>query len=583
LFALNSPRRLLWNDPSVVGYCAVTLLTTVAIIAWQMRLRTGILESAGLPIFYSLFLFQDYAGALLFVLVLLSALVPGIQSVATSVARWLGANPLPASVGVSVLLAAGAYWGYQGHPLAMDESAPYMQAQVFASGALVGQVPPELIDWLVYPPFQNYFVHVSHETGRIASAYWPGFALLLTPFMALGVPWLCNPVLGGLSVWTIHRLTYELSSSTVAAGAAVLFTLGSAAFVVNAISFYSMTAHLLCNGLFALMLIRPTVPRAIGAGLIGGLALNLHNPIPHMLFALPWLAWLAVRPDRRSLIPAIALGYLPWIAIVGFGWHHLLQGLGETSAANSSASGANPLAAAVSTLVGVFEVPARTQLVDRIIGLCKLWLWAAPVLVLVSGVGFWQHRHNTFVRLLAASALVTFVAYLFVPLSQGHGWGFRYVHSAWLVMPILAALLATDKQGGSTEHEKPGPSPMIRYALAGALGGLIVMNTFFVGQAHRFIQQHLAQLPTTESGRPRIVIIEPLAGYYAQDLVQNDPFLRAPVIRLVTRGRQDDESMLAQYFPDLILLSRGYRGSVWGYRDDSSAFHPRPADEQSDP
>jgi hypothetical protein len=295
---VNAPRRLLWNDPPVVGYCALMLLTTVAIIAWQMHLRTGFMDPANLPIFYSLFLFQDYAGAFLFVVVLLSALVPRVQSAAMSLARWLGAHPIPASACVSVLLAAGAYWAYQRHPLAMDESTPYMQAQIFVSGALVGRLPPQLLDWLVYPPFQDYFVHVSHETGQIASAYWPGFALLLTPFMAFGVPWLCNPVLGGLSVWLIHRLTLELSGSTVAAGAAVLFTVGSAAFVVNAISFYSMTAHLLCNGLFVLMLLRPTVPRAVAAGLIGGLALNLHNPVPHMLFAAPWLAgWSCGRTD----------------------------------------------------------------------------------------------------------------------------------------------------------------------------------------------------------------------------------------------------------------------------------------------
>jgi hypothetical protein len=227
----------------------------------------------------------------------------------------------------------------------------------------------------------------------------------------------------------------------------------------------------------------------------------------------------------------------------------------------------------------VFEVPASAQLVDRMIGLCKLWLWAAPVLVLVSCVGFWRHRHNTFVWLLAASMLLTFVGYLFVPLSQGHGWGFRYVHSAWLVIPVLAALLLPDTREDGAGHAQPMPSPLARFALAGALGGLIVMNTFFVGQAHMFIRQHLAQLPTTDLGKPRIVIINPIAGYYAQDLVQNDPFLRAQVIRMVTHGRKEDEAMLAQAFPDLVLLSSSGRGSVWGYDDDSPTPPERPADK----
>ena len=67
-----------------------------------------------------------------------------------------------------------------------------------------------------------------------------------------------------------------------------------------------------------------------------------------------------------------------------------------------------------------------------------------------------------------------------------------------------------------------------------------------------------------------MIIISPFMGYYAQDLVQNDPFLREPVIRMITQGRQADEAMMAMYFPDLVLLSRTYRGSVWGVRDPAT-------------
>jgi hypothetical protein len=563
--------RLLWNQPSVVGICSVALLVTAAIIAFQNLLRSGDIGRGPTPIFYALFLFQDYVGSFLYVGVLLVGLVPAVQRPATAIAHRLGSHPALVATAVCLCLAAGSFWVYQAHPLAMDESTPYMQAQVFASGALLGQLPPELLDWLVFPPFQNYFIQVSHQTGQIASAYWPGFALLLTPFMALGIPWLCNPVLGGLAVWTIHRLTLQLTESTEAAGAAVLFTLASAAFVVNSISFYSMTAHLLCNAVFALLLLRPTVPRAAAAGLIGGLALTLHNPVPHMLFAVPWLMWLAFQPDRRRLIPAIAAGYLPWVMIVGFGWHRLLQGLGEGTTSAAAANGGNPFAVAISSLAGVFKVPGATQLTDRLIGLAKLWIWAAPLLLLVACAGFWRFRRDTRFRLLLASAVLTFVGYLFVPLSQGHGWGFRYFHSAWFVLPILAASVVTGGSGKAAGDARPARGPLGRYALATALGGLLVMTPFFLWQVHSFIQEHLAQVPAAERGRPRVVIIDPYMGYYAQDLAQNDPFLRAPVIRMITQGRDNDMAMMARYFPDLVLLSKSFRGTVWGYAYDASA------------
>lgn len=568
---VTTPRRSLWNQPSVIGVCFVALLVTAAIIAFQNLLRSSDIWRGPNAVFYELFLFKDYVGSFLYVGVLLVGLVPMVQRMATAIAHFFGSHPTMVAAVACLCLAAGSFWVYQAHPLSMDESAPYMQAQVFASGALVGRLPPDLLNWLVFPPFQNYFIQASHQTGQVASAYWPGFALLLTPFMVLGIPWLCNPVLGGLSVWTIHRLTLQVTESTDAAGASVLFTLASAAFVVNSISFYSMTAHLLCNAVFAILLLRPTVPRAVAAGLIGGLALTLHNPVPHMLFAVPWLTWLAFQPDRRRLILAIAAGYLPWVMIVGFGWHRLLQGLGEDTALAASANGGNPFAQAISILAGVFKVPGATQVTDRLIGLAKLWIWAAPLLLLVACAGSWKYRRDTRVQLLVASAVLTFVGYLFVPLSQGHGWGFRYFHSAWFVLPILAAWFVAGGSGEAAEDARSALGPLRHYALATALGGLLVMTPFFLWQAHSFIQKHLAQLPTADRGRPRVVIIDPYMGYYAKDLAQNDPFLRAPLIRMITQGRDKDMAMMARYFPDLVLLSKSYRGTVWGYAYDANA------------
>ena len=110
----------------------------------------------------------------------------------------------------------------------MDESAPYMQSRIFAAGALLGRLPAPLVDWLVYPGFQGHFIQVSHQTGEVASVYWPGFALLLTPFTAAGISWLCNPLLGALSVWAIYRLALTLTGSIEAAGTAMLFTFWSA-------------------------------------------------------------------------------------------------------------------------------------------------------------------------------------------------------------------------------------------------------------------------------------------------------------------------------------------------------------------
>src|SRR5262249_24575095 len=143
---------------------------------------------------------EDYPLALASVAVLLLAFAGPIQRAGIRTAQGAAAYPELFAAGAFALLATGASFVYHRHPLSMDEYAPYFQSEAFASGHIAAHLPPQLIDWLVPPGFQGAFLEVSHSTGSVASGYWPGFALLLTPFSAVGVPWLCNPVLAALSL-----------------------------------------------------------------------------------------------------------------------------------------------------------------------------------------------------------------------------------------------------------------------------------------------------------------------------------------------------------------------------------------------
>jgi hypothetical protein len=561
----NAAKRLLWNAPTVVGFCALAMAVTIAIIVNQMSLRAGALGPDYVPIFPRLYLFQDYPASMLYLLVLMAGLVPLLQQIGLRAARYMDEHPLVVSAALFVALGAGAQWVYSAHPLAMDEAAPYMQSRIFAAGRLAGQFPPALVDWLVYPEFQNYFINVSHETGRVASSYWPGFAVLLTPFVLAGVPWLCNPALGALSLYVIYRLTLALTASREAAGLAMLFSVASAAFVINAISFYSMTAHLLCNAVFALLLLNPSRARVFGAGVVGGLALTLHNPLPHALFAAPWIVWLLWRKDRLSTLPVLIAGYLPLAALLGFGWyqHGLSLVHGPAQSVPAAAAAGSTVEQALSLVARVVALPSVELVKVRLIGLAKLWLWAVPGLLLLAVVGFWRRREDIGTRLLVASAMTTIVGYLFIPADQGHGWGFRYFHSAWFVLPVLAAALAVRRPAANVEPTTR--AGLLQFGAGASICSILVMLPFYAVAVRTFISDDLAQLPQAKQGTARVEIINPGMGYYAQDLVQNDPFLRDPVIRMVTHGRKKDEAMMARYFPDLALLSRDYKGAVYGY------------------
>ena len=92
------------------------------------------------------------------------------------------------------------------------------------------------------------------------------------------------------------------------------------------------------------------------------------------------------------------------------------------------------------------------------------------------------------------------------------------------------------------------------------------MLTWFQAlQIRAFVDRHLAQLPPIPA-QVRVVNINPLQGYYAWDLAQNDPFLRNPVLLLISQGERADREMMARVFPDLVLVSEDRRASLWGPR-----------------
>ena len=510
----------------------------------------------------------DYYACLPYAAALAVALLRPVQRAGLALADACGRHPYAAAGLTAAALAIGTHLLYHAHPLSMDEYAPYFQSTIFAAGEMHGRLPAPLLDWLVPKGFQRMFFTVDRATGAIVSIYYPGMALLLTPFTALGVPWLLNPLLGGATVLVMHRLGRTLLGSERAAGLAALFTIASPAVTLNAVSFYSMPAHLLANALFALLLLRPTPRRAFAAGVTGSIALVLSNPVPHLFFALPWIAWLAAdRARRRLLVPLIA-GYVPLCGIIGLGWTYYLRGF-TTSLAQGAAE---PLSLAARMFSGVLQVPTKVVLEARAVALAKLWLWAAPALLVLAGLGAWRLRNDSGPWLaLAGSALLTFLGYLFVPYDQGHGWGYRYFHSAWSVLPLLAvaALLPAGgvrPDGVPGDPSSTGPSAA-GYAAACALAGLLSVTVLLAVQQEHFIRRHLQQVPQPQpGGQARVLIIDASRPFYRIDLVQNDPFLRNPVLILVSHGRAADEAMMRERFPELSLLSSSERGTVWGIR-----------------
>jgi len=529
---------------------AVSALLLAAILAR----RAGVSDPHDLRIFDYLVLFQDVYAFPLYLGILLLALLAPLRRAGSELAAWIGEHPLAAAAAASVALAAGAVLVYRAHPLSMDEYAAVFQSRIFAAGHLTGRVPPGLLDWLIPSGVQGKFLKTDAHTGAIAATYWPGFALLLAPFALLGVPWLLNPLIGGATLLAMHRLGVALFGERRDAGLVVLATLASPAFSVNAMSYYAMPAHLLANALYALLLLRPTPARAFGAGVLGSYALVLHSPVPHLLFAPPWIAWLALRPETRRAAALLLAGYLPLCAALGFGWPMLLDGL--ASATTQGALAAGPLAALLGKVHMAMSWARDPGLAMRLFGFAKLWLWAVPGLVVLAVLGVWRLRRERGIwTVICASGALSYLGYMLIPFDQGHGWGYRYFHQAWLVLPLLAV---------AALRAVPQPSLSSYLAAASALS-LALLTPFDALQVRAFISRDLAQVPPA-AARVGVVILNPLYGYYTWDLAQNDPFLRNRPVVLISRGAEADRAMMAREFPGYGLIAADPRASQWGPR-----------------
>jgi hypothetical protein len=495
------------------------------------------------PIYERLFAFNDVWQSLAMLAALLLAMVlPPLREAAGKLAAWLGEHPGAGAALTFVGLAAGALFVYRGHPLSMDEYVPWMQAHAFAQGHSAMAYPRDLLDLVVPPRVQGSFIVVDHASGAAMSVYWPGLALLLTPLVAPGLGWCLNPAFGALALWLLHRLASDAVQDSRAGGWAMLAALASPQFTVSAMSWYAMPGELALNLLFLWLLMQPRRRSALIAGLVGGLCLLMHNPVPHALMALPCLTWLALDRSRWQRLLAALVGYVPLGLGLGLAWWLLKAGFGDV-AAEQPASAAGLL----KMLDDVFDWPDSSLLLTRYQAAWKIWIWAVPGLLLIP---LMPRSRPLVERLLLAAFVLTFVFYLFVSYDQGHGWGYRYIHPVWAALPLTAGLWMA---GGSAQVQRWGGAAMVAGLLA---------TPVFLWQTQATVDHALSYRLAPQGQGDWVVFVSTDTGRYRNDLVQNAAFPASPVF-LVSRGESRDRELMARLYPDAVEVVQDARGSAW--------------------
>ncbi len=530
------------------GLLALTLLLAAAAPLAMYSARTPGSNELDYLIYYRLLFFNDFTNSLAMLAALVAALaIAPLRDAATRLAALVSRHPGRTCVAAFVVLAVASRTVYLAFPLSMDEYAPLLQARIFAQGDLAATYPRELLDRMVLPGFQGAFVLVNHETGQAVSGYWPGLALLMTPFAAIGMDWALNPLLGALGLLVIGDLARQATGHEDARGWAMLAALACPQYTVNAISYYAMPGLLTLNLLYLWLLLRPGWKSAVLAGAVGSLALVMHNPAPHVLFAMPCVIWLLANRSRWTRLAPLILGYVPLTALLCFGWPLLTASMGLRPAA-VAATDAEFLASWLGKLRGIFELPGLEVLQIRSYAAWKALIWSAPGLLLSA---FLIRQSGPAARISLAALLLTFAFYMFFPLDQGHGWGHRYLHSAWGLLPLAAGALAAT--GGPAGR---------RFVAAAVVAGMLATPTFMY-TTHRTVASSADQmLPRPTEGRG-IAFVSNQPGRYSSDLIRNYPEDSGKLITLASYGDDSDQALVEKPAPGAALVVRDGRGTLW--------------------
>jgi hypothetical protein len=354
-----------------------------------------------------------------------------------------------------------------------------------------------------------------------------------------------------------------------------------------------MPLHLLSNLTFVSLLISPTPLRCLAAGGVGGWALLIHNPFPHAVFAVPWLIWLALRPRRWHCLVLLLAAYFVVFFPIDRYWLRVKQAVRSDQDATAvefwpSADGVartpptgraaeivrSTSPAALKQLFGglnrftsVFALPSPSDAFwHRLAALARSLAWDTPGLLVLCLATASSASRSTAARLLGISAGLAFVAYEFVPMSGGHGWGYRYFFPYWAALPIIG--------GGAVNVAGTASSRRLFYTvILAALGSLVFCVPARLYQIHWFISDHRGQAPRIEEFPDRppatltLIFVDIRNGWFKDDLIRNDPFLREPTIRLVGQGIEQDarnaNAIASARGLRAVLLSSDPRGTVW--------------------
>lgn len=431
--------------------------------------------------------------------------------------------------GIGAMMAAAAFAGHyailSGYDLSRDEQMATFDAAVFARGQLVA---PLTGVWRDHAEALNtMFMYPARESAAWISAYLPLNAALRAFFGLFGDPALTGPamvLLGAVALWGCARRIWPDNRET--AIVALLLYLGSGQILFNGMTAYAMPAHLALNLCWLWFFLRRTTGGDVAALAIGFVAVGLHQPIMHPMFAAPILFLLVLERDWRRA----AIYFTGYAAIGAFWawWPNAMWSLVEGNALAQKAEGVDYISRLVATVAQGDEM----RVANMVPNLLRFFAWQHLLLLPLLPPGIALARKDRLAAALLGGILLTVTVMFIILPYQGHGFGYRYLHGL-MGNFILLGVYGWTALG---EAQPQWRSLLLRTTAA----GLIVVLPIQAWMAHSFYAAPArASERISNSGADYAVIGEGDAPF-AVDLVINRPELDERPVRLV-RGLIDPE------------------------------------------
>jgi hypothetical protein len=485
-------------------------------IAWGLWLQTCRLGQPDPNDWYNVFyvLFARHEPIALAIVVVFSltsayALFRTVGKVEITVSTFGGRRERLWLAAVAVLVLAvtglGTHRIAHNYALTADENLADFQAKIFLQGKTRAEVPAQWREVIrvIQPTFVSYYP----ATHSWNSSYLPVYSAMRAVFQSIQLQSLLNPFLAAITLLALYGVARNIwPAARENAWIAVALLASSSQFLLMSMTSYAMPAHLALNTIWLWLYSQPHRRMFYLAPLVGVLAVGLHQPVVHALFATPFLLRLVW---QRRWAASLFFGVIYFIGCVT--WYFWMKNY------------QTPSPDGMSSFFRLFN--ARMAIIQPM-NLLLLIGWLSLPAALLSTLGFRRFfQLSPFLQDCAMSCFITFGFYYFFYAAQAHGWGYRYFYGVLSCFVLIAAV------GWNSLSQIIGDRRAKIFLSIGVAISLLVQFPLRCIQVERFVRPYARTAALFHAIPADMVAFDPRDAWYSADLIRNDPFLeRRPVI-----------------------------------------------------